>query len=115
MPQAPALAAEVVGKLLTGALRDPVTSAYPGNPEGCCNVSAARKPQVRQNFRHKTAGAIAHSRFNTSQYTLKTAERVGFEPTVPWKGTTVFETASLNRSDTSPQRTASRMTVPYLT
>ena len=29
-------------------------------------------------------------------------ERVGFEPTVPDEGTTVFKTASLNRSDTSP-------------
>ena len=31
------------------------------------------------------------------------AERVGFEPTVPETGTTVFETAAFNRSATSPR------------
>ena len=31
------------------------------------------------------------------------AERVGFEPTVPAKGTTVFETAPFDHSGTSPQ------------
>jgi hypothetical protein len=30
------------------------------------------------------------------------AERVGFEPTVPHRGTTVFETAPIDRSGTSP-------------
>ena len=30
------------------------------------------------------------------------AERVGFEPTVPHEGTTVFETAPIDRSGTSP-------------
>ncbi len=30
------------------------------------------------------------------------AERVGFEPTVPQNGTPVFETGTLNHSDTSP-------------
>ena len=29
------------------------------------------------------------------------AEEVGFEPTIP-EGTTVFKTASINRSDTPP-------------
>jgi hypothetical protein len=29
-------------------------------------------------------------------------ERVGFEPTVPHRGTTVFETAPIDRSGTSP-------------
>ncbi len=33
----------------------------------------------------------------------KLAERVGFEPTVRLTRTTVFETASLNRSDISPR------------
>ena len=32
-------------------------------------------------------------------------ERVGFEPTEPGKSSTVFKTASLNRSDTPPLRT----------
>ena len=31
------------------------------------------------------------------------AERVGFEPTVPQNGTPVFETGTLNHSDTSPR------------
>ena len=31
------------------------------------------------------------------------AERVGFEPTEPGKSSTVFKTASLNRSDTPPK------------
>ena len=30
------------------------------------------------------------------------AERVGFEPTVPQRGTTVFETAAFDRSAISP-------------
>ena len=30
-------------------------------------------------------------------------ERVGFEPTEPGKSSTVFKTASLNRSDTPPK------------
>ena len=33
---------------------------------------------------------------------VRLAERVGFEPTVTASATTVFETASLNRSGTSP-------------
>ncbi len=32
------------------------------------------------------------------------AEEVGFEPTVPEKRTTVFETAPFNRSGTPPRR-----------
>lgn len=31
------------------------------------------------------------------------AERVGFEPTVPFIGTTVFETVRFNHSRTSPE------------
>ena len=34
----------------------------------------------------------------------KVAERVGFEPTEPGKSSTVFKTASLNRSDTPPEQ-----------
>ena len=32
------------------------------------------------------------------------AEGVGFEPTVPQRGTTVFETAPIDRSGTSPHK-----------
>ena len=36
------------------------------------------------------------------RYVIYLAERVGFEPSVPHKGTTVFETAPIDRSGTSP-------------
>ena len=42
---------------------------------------------------------LSHLSYSLTTYC---PERVGFEPTVPEKGTTVFKTASFNHSDTSP-------------
>ncbi len=46
-----------------------------------------------------------HRRCN---WLIDMAERVGFEPTVPVKGTTIFETARFNHSRTSPEILFSR-------
>ena len=43
---------------------------------------------------------------------MRLAEGVGFEPTVPVKGTTVFETAPIDRSGTPPQ--LARAAAPHL-
>jgi hypothetical protein len=42
---------------------------------------------------------------NVLIFSLEVAERVGFEPTVPARGTTAFETAPIDHSGTSPPQT----------
>ncbi len=55
-----------------------------------------------QNAGRRVGRKIGYAR--RSQFCSEVAERVGFEPTVPARGTTVFETAPIDHSGTSPQR-----------
>jgi hypothetical protein len=54
-----------------------------------------------------TSLSIENSNSRSIGWVSKLAEGVGFEPTVPHKGTTVFETAPIDHSGTPPRVTLS--------
>ncbi len=67
----------------------------------CGALLSRHPPEAPQNAANR-AGRSGFFRKKNENNDL-VAERVGFEPTVPVKGTTVFETAPFDHSGTSPQ------------
>ena len=70
-------------------------TGFPGSFRQCGSTAYGANPRNHWAF-------LCRAQAQRRLYRKELAEREGFEPSVPVKGTTVFETAPIDRSGTSP-------------